>query len=49
MVKSERDADAKVPTKVINNTDIDAMIAPMAGNITSSLINIIVNEIYIID
>jgi hypothetical protein len=25
------------------------MIAPMAGNITSSLINIIVNEIYIID
>jgi hypothetical protein len=33
MVKLEReDADAKVPTKVIN-TDIDAMIIPMAINI----------------
>jgi hypothetical protein len=34
---------------VINNTDIDAMIAPMAGNIPSFPVNIIVNEIYIID
>ena len=49
MVKSERDADTKEPTKVTNNTDIDAMIAPMASNILPSPVNIIVNGIYIID
>jgi hypothetical protein len=49
MVKLERDADAKVPTKVINNTDIDAMIVPMASNIPPFLVNTIVNEVYIID
>jgi hypothetical protein len=48
MVKSERDADAKVPTKMIN-TDINAMIVPMASNIPPSPVNIIVNGIYIID
>jgi hypothetical protein len=45
MVKSERDAYAKVPIKVIN-TDIDATIAPMASNIPPSPVNIIVNGIY---
>ena len=48
IVKSERDADARVPTKVINNTDIDAMIVPMASNIPPSPVNVIVNGIYII-
>jgi hypothetical protein len=48
MVKSERDADTKVPTKMIN-TDIDAMVTPMARNIPPSPVNIIVNGIYIID
>jgi hypothetical protein len=49
MVKLEReDADAKVPTKVIN-ADIDAMIAPMPSNILTFTISIIVNRIYIID
>jgi hypothetical protein len=49
MVKLEReDADAKVPTKVIN-TKIDAMIAPMPSNILTFTISIIVNRIYIID
>jgi hypothetical protein len=32
MVKLERDADVEVPTKVIN-TNVYAMIAPMARNI----------------
>jgi hypothetical protein len=44
----ERDADTKVPTRVIN-TDIDAMIAPMTSNIQPSPVNIIVTVIYIID
>ena len=48
MVKSERDADAKVPRKVMN-IDINAIIIPMASNIPPSLVNIIVNGIYIID
>ena len=48
MVKLEKDADTKVPTKVIN-TNIDTMIAPMASNIQPSPVNIIVNGIYIID
>jgi hypothetical protein len=42
MVKSERDADAKVPTKVVN-TDIDAMTIPMTSNIPPSPVSIIVN------
>jgi hypothetical protein len=47
MVGLERDADAKVPTKVIN-TDIDAMIYlwPLTFYYSYS---IIVNGIYIID
>ena len=44
MVKS----DAEVPTKVMN-TDIDAMIAPMASNIPRFPVSIIVSVIYIID
>jgi hypothetical protein len=44
----ERDADTKVPTRVIN-TDIDAMIAPMTSNIQPSPVNIIVTVIYMID
>jgi hypothetical protein len=48
MVKLERDADTKVPTRVMN-IDIDAMIAPMTSNIQPSPVNIIVTVIYIID
>jgi hypothetical protein len=48
MVKLERDADEKVPTKEIN-TDIDTMIALMASNILSITVSIIVNRVYIID
>jgi hypothetical protein len=42
------DADAKVPTKVMN-IDIDAMIIPMAINILLFTFSIIVNGVYIID
>ena len=49
MVKSERDADAKVPRKAINNTNINAMITPIASNIPPSPVNIMANEIYITD
>jgi hypothetical protein len=48
MVKSERDADAKVPTKVMN-TGNDTIIAPMANNILLFTFSIMVNRIYIID
>jgi hypothetical protein len=48
MVKSERDADAKVPTKVMN-TNIDTKIALMATNTLPFTVSIIVNEVYIID
>jgi hypothetical protein len=48
MVKSERDADAKVPTIVVN-ADIDAMTTPMTSNIPPSPVNIIANGVYIID
>ena len=48
MVKLERDADEKVPTKEIN-TDIDTMIALMASNILSITVSIIANVVYIID
>jgi hypothetical protein len=42
------DADAKVPTKVIN-ADIDAIITPMASNTLLFMFSIIVNGLYIID
>jgi hypothetical protein len=45
---NKRDADAKVPTKVMN-ADIDTMIALMASNILSITVSIILNMIYIID
>lgn len=48
IVKWERDADAKVLTKV-TNTDIDTMIIPMAINILLFMCSIIVNGVYIID
>ena len=48
MVKLERDADEKVPRKVMN-IDIDTMIALMASNILSITVSIIVNGLYIID
>ena len=48
MVKLERDADAKVPTKVIDR-NVNAMIALMARNILLFTVSIIVNGIYIID
>jgi hypothetical protein len=48
MVKLERDADAKLPTKV-TNPDIDTMITPMAINILLLMYSIIVNGVYIID
>jgi hypothetical protein len=48
MVKSERDADVKVPRKVMN-IDINAIIIPMASNILLFMFSIIVNRIYIID
>ena len=37
MVKLERDADAKVPT-IVMNTDIDAMTTPMTSSIPPSLL-----------
>ena len=43
MVKLERDADAKVPTKVIN-TNIDAMIAPMASTFSHPLLVLSLTE-----
>ena len=48
MVGLERDADAKVPTKVMN-IDIDAMITLMTSNVLLSIFSIIVNGVYIID
>ena len=48
MVKLERDADEKVPTKE-TSTDIDTMIALMASNILSITVSIIVNGAYITD
>ena len=48
MVKLERAADAKVPTKV-TNADINAMVTPMAINILLFMYSIIVNGIYVID
>jgi hypothetical protein len=44
----ERDADEKVPRKVMN-IDIDTMFALMASNILSITVSIIVNGVYIID
>lgn len=44
----ERDADAKVPTIVVN-ADIDAMTIPMTSNIPPSPVSIIVNGVYITD
>jgi hypothetical protein len=44
MVKLERDADAKVPTKV-TNAGIDAMVTPMASKILPFTVSIIVNRI----
>ena len=48
MVKSERDADAKVPRKVMN-IGIDAMTTLMTSNVLLFTFSIIVNGIYIMD